>query len=103
MDIKISIIDISYANTAPIPKTLMVSFFINEKLNKNAKVEKLTKAREKCTPYRYKSFIFALSYFPLCNSYVNHVCSISLIFVFFSVKILILTLQRHLLLEAFVL
>ena len=43
MDIKISIIDICYAKTAPIPKTLMVLYFINEKFNKNAKVEKLTK------------------------------------------------------------
>ena len=44
MDIKISIIDICYSNTAPVP--LMVwrfLYFINEKLNKNAKVEKLTK------------------------------------------------------------
>ena len=43
VDIKISIIDICYANTAPIPKTLMVLYFISEKFNKNAKVEKLTK------------------------------------------------------------
>ena len=43
MDIKISIIDICYANTAPIPKTLMFLDFMNEKFNKNAKVEKLTK------------------------------------------------------------
>ena len=58
MDIKISIIDICFATTAPIPKTLMVSLLhINEKFNKNAKVEKLTKkAGEKCTPYRYRSF-----------------------------------------------
>ena len=46
MDIKISIIDICYANTARIPTNLMVSlhlYFINEKFNKTAKVEKLTK------------------------------------------------------------
>ena len=43
MDIKISIIDICYANTAPNPKTLMFLYFMNEKFNKNAKVEKLTK------------------------------------------------------------
>ena len=43
MDIKISIIDICYANTAPIPKTLMFFYFMNEKFNKNVKVEKLTK------------------------------------------------------------
>ena len=43
MDFKISIIDICYANTAPIPKTLMVSLLHNEKFNKNVKVEKLTK------------------------------------------------------------
>ena len=43
MDIKISIIDICYANMAPIPKTLMVSLLINEKFNKNAKVKILIK------------------------------------------------------------
>ena len=43
MDIKISIIDICYANTAPIPKTLMFSLLREWKFNKNAKVEKLTK------------------------------------------------------------
>ena len=44
MDIKISIIDICYANTAPIPKTLMLfSLHKWKKLNKNAKVEKFTK------------------------------------------------------------
>ena len=39
MYIKISIIDICFANTAPIPKL----YFMNEKFNKNAKVGKLTK------------------------------------------------------------
>ena len=43
MDIKISIIDICYANTAPIPKIWCFLYFMNEKFNKNAKVEKLTK------------------------------------------------------------
>ena len=42
MDIKISIIDTCYGNTASIPKTLMVPLI--HKLNKNAKVEKLTKS-----------------------------------------------------------
>ena len=44
IDIRISIIDICYSNTDPIP--LMVwwfLYFINEKLNNNSKVEKLTK------------------------------------------------------------
>ena len=44
---KISIIDICYANTAPIPNTLMASLLhewkIKKKKRKNAKVEKLTK------------------------------------------------------------
>ena len=43
MDIKISIIDIYYANTAPIPKTLKFFYCMDEKFNKNAKVERLTK------------------------------------------------------------
>ena len=43
MDIKISIIDICYANTARYLKLLWFLYFINEKFNKNAKVEKLTK------------------------------------------------------------
>ena len=41
MDIKISITDIHYANTVPIPKTFFYS--MNEKFNKDAKVDKLTK------------------------------------------------------------
>ena len=47
MDIKISIIDICYAKTAPIPKPLMFLYIVNEKFNKNAKVEKLTKKLER--------------------------------------------------------
>ena len=39
VDIKISIIDICYANMAPIPKTLMGLYVINEKFNKNAKLK----------------------------------------------------------------
>ena len=41
IDIKISIFDICYTNVAPISKTLMF-YFMNEKFNKNAKVEKFT-------------------------------------------------------------
>ena len=43
VDIKISIIDICYANTARYLKLWWFLYFINEKFNKNAKVEKLTK------------------------------------------------------------
>ena len=43
MDIKISIVDICYANTAPIYKTLMLYLIREWKNNKIAKVEKLTK------------------------------------------------------------
>ena len=43
IDIKISIIDICYTNMAPIPKNLDVFlYFMNEKFNKNAKVENFT-------------------------------------------------------------
>ena len=42
VDIKISIIDIFCANTARYLKLWWFLYFINEKLNKNAKVEKLT-------------------------------------------------------------
>ena len=42
INIKISIIDICYTNMAPIPKTLMFSYFMNEKFNEHAKVEKFT-------------------------------------------------------------
>ena len=41
IDIKISIIDICYTNMAPISKTCF-NFFMNEKINKNAKVGKFT-------------------------------------------------------------
>ena len=56
MDIKISIIDICYANAAPIPKTLMVSLLHKWKTEwkcENWKMDQ--KAGEKCTPYRYRS------------------------------------------------
>ena len=43
VDIKISIIDICYTNTARYLKFWWFLYFINEKFNKNAKVEKLTK------------------------------------------------------------
>ena len=43
MDIKISIIDICFANTARYLKLKWFLYFINQKFNKNAKVEKLTK------------------------------------------------------------
>ena len=43
MDIKISILDICYANTARSLKLWCFLYFMNEKFNKNAKNEKLTK------------------------------------------------------------
>ena len=43
MDIKISIIDICYANTARSLKLRCFVYFMNEKFNKTAKVENLTK------------------------------------------------------------
>ena len=43
IDIKISTIDICSTDIAPKPKTLMFSLLYNEKFNKNAKVEQLTK------------------------------------------------------------
>ena len=45
IDIKISIIDICYTNMAPLSKTCMFIYFMNEKFNKNAKVEKFTTMR----------------------------------------------------------
>ena len=51
---KISIIDICYANTAPIPK--------NEKFNKNAKVEKLTKKLGRSVRLIVKGPLFVISF-----------------------------------------
>ena len=65
MDIKILIIIICYANTAPIPKPLMVSLLHkikNEKFNKNAKVEKLTTTLGRSVPLIVKS---SSKYLPL--------------------------------------
>ena len=54
VDITIPIIDICCANTAPIPKTFL--YFMNEKINENAKNFKINQnAGESCTPYRYRS------------------------------------------------
>ena len=51
MDIKISIIDICYADTARYLKLWWFLYFINEKFDKNAKSWKIDqKAGEKCTP-----------------------------------------------------
>ena len=57
MDTKLSIIDICYANTAQIPKTLMFFFyFINKNLITMRKFKNWPKVGEECTPYRYRSF-----------------------------------------------
>ena len=40
---KISIINICYTNIAPMPTTFIFLYFMNEKFNKNAEVEKFTK------------------------------------------------------------
>ena len=56
MDIKISIIDTCYANTASIPKNVIVSLIHKWKIEYKCESWKIDqKAGEKCTPYRYRS------------------------------------------------
>ena len=78
MDIKISIIDICYANTTRYLKLWWFLYFINEKFKYKCESLKIDqKAGEKSTPYRFRSFTQQFDFYNLDLKLLLHLSTVT--------------------------